>query len=339
MWGAPVSPKETAPTVLEIPPAMTLSPPGRRPSTLLTARFSGLWEDFDPELVKRVAPHAENQDAPLGLSDPDAAAEAVWPVFGGFKDALEVALRNKRALKRRAAGRYFVVAPNSDFRMCWDIVMLVFLTYVAVFTPYQIAFLSEHHIITTPQSWMGLFVLDRMVDFVFLVDMCVNFRSAWYEGEGRVVVFDSKEAAQKYLKGWFLLDFLSLVPWEMVSLIFDLEDATALRFPKLLKLLRLMKILKVVRASRVVARVEQHLGLKYGVVRLLKFTAGLVILAHWLACGLMFISILDDAGASDVEECFAATDGDYEETNKWRYGIYCGCLCSPGQLYMASIYW
>jgi hypothetical protein len=71
-------------------------------------------------------------------------------------------------------------------------------------------------------------------------------------------------------RSWFALDFCSLVPWEMFTLVLSVDSNSALRLPKLLKLLRLMKILKLMRASRVVNRIEQNLGMKNGIVRLLK---------------------------------------------------------------------
>lgn len=71
-------------------------------------------------------------------------------------------------------------------------------------------------------------------------------------------------------RGWFWLDFLSLVPWEILALVVAGDSNSALRLPKLLKLLRLIKILKLVRTSRVVNRLEQNIGMKNGVIRLLK---------------------------------------------------------------------
>jgi len=63
---------------------------------------------------------------------------------------------------------------------------------------------------------------------------------------------------------------MSLIPWELLALFSAGDSSSALRLPKLLKLLRLIKILKLVRASRVVGRIEQNVGMKNGVVRLLK---------------------------------------------------------------------
>ena len=63
---------------------------------------------------------------------------------------------------------------------------------------------------------------------------------------------------------------MSLVPWEFLAPAAAGASSSVLRLPKLLKLLRLIKILKLVRSSRVVNRLEQNIGMKNGVFRLLK---------------------------------------------------------------------
>ena len=210
--------------------------------------------------------------------------------------------------------------------------MATFLIYVAVFTPFQMAFLAADHDIATPQDWPIFFALDRLIDLIFLVDMGINFRSAWYIQDTRMIFFDQKEAIRRYLKGWFALDFLALLPWDALPLIFKFDSSSGLRLPKLLKLLRLMKILGWSFGA--------NMGVKYGVVRLIKFTVMLCAIAHWLACALMFFSTFDDPSKEGHEEddrCFLAQDGVLE--GKWRWSLYCGCTCNTSETYLAALYW
>jgi hypothetical protein len=260
----------------------------------------------------------------------------VWPETGGFRDLLQRAIRDRRAVLSNLK-QPLLVLPNSTFRMAWDIGMVTVLFYVAIFTPFQMAFLAYEHDIATPQKWPVFFALDRVVDAVFLTDMFINFRSAWYEQDSSVMFFDQKEAIRRYLKGWFALDLLALFPWEVLPLLFDFNGGSGLRLPKLVKLVRLMKILKVVGANRVLRRAEQNMGIKYGVVRLVKFTAMLVAIAHWLACLFMFITTFDSEGGDDSDSCEAYQDGAID--GKWRWALYCGCECSTAETYVAALYW
>jgi hypothetical protein len=60
-------------------------------------------------------------------------------------------------------------------------VSILLLAYTAVFTPFQIAFLSDYLTLKNIPRWAFVFMLDRMVDFVFTFDLVINFRCAWYD--------------------------------------------------------------------------------------------------------------------------------------------------------------
>ena len=53
----------------------------------------------------------------------------------------------------------------------WDFVLLVALSYVALVTPYTVAFVQDDRV-------DGVWVLDRMVDITFVLDMILRFN--WY---------------------------------------------------------------------------------------------------------------------------------------------------------------
>jgi len=222
----------------------------KRPS-LMEYRFSdSTWGEEGIDISNYLRMKIENE-----LAKEDAEE---WPMYGGFADMMAIAKRDRKSLN---LGR-FVVYPNSTARMSWDVTMLVMLGYVAIFTPFQMAFLAEVQDITRPLDWVGFFIMDRVVDLIFIVDIIINFRSGWFQPGSTVVCFDAHEAARRYLRGWLTLDILSVAPWDLLSVIVRIDDTSVLRFPKLLKLVRLMKILKILRASRVVARLEENFGVK-----------------------------------------------------------------------------
>ena len=79
---------------------------------------------------------------------------------------------------------YYVVYPSSEFRRKWDILSMSMLLYVALFTPFQIAFLGDIFTNQNIPDWWFIFIIDRLVDLVFIVDLGVNFRSAWIDDDG-----------------------------------------------------------------------------------------------------------------------------------------------------------
>ena len=102
----------------------------------------------------------------------------------------------------------YVVIPNSAFRRRWDSITLIGLLYTAIFTPVQISFLGDIMTTRNISEWWFVFAIDRLIDVMFLLDIVVNFRSAWEADDG-MYRFDAKEGAWKYMTGWFSLDLVS----------------------------------------------------------------------------------------------------------------------------------
>jgi len=196
----------------------------------------------------------------------------------------------------------WVVLPNGALRRYWDGLALAMLAYTAVFTPYQIAFLSDAHTMKGADGqfdvsgWAFIFVLDRMVDLFFYTDIVFNFRSAWESYDGRLV-FVPSVAYRKYLCGYFALDLVSVLPYDFIAAFGTNEDSggSAARLPRLLRLFRLAKIAKVLRASRIFKRWEQNISIKYGILRLINFLFGILIICHWMACGFFLTATTEDS--------------------------------------------
>jgi len=107
-------------------------------------------------------------------------------------------------------------------------------------TPYNIAFVYK--------ETKEIVFIETITDFVFLVDILMNFRFA-YVNEAFEVVTNKKKIAASYLRSWFLIDFLSILPVNlMFQYMIKMPDSTNLAnylgLFKLLRLFRLAKFLK-----------------------------------------------------------------------------------------------
>ncbi len=67
--------------------------------------------------------------------------------------------------------------------------------------------------------------LNAIIDFLFLIDIIIVFRTAIIGDNGEIVT-DQKTIAIKYLKGSFTIDFLSTIPLDSMAGIF-LDPETA----------------------------------------------------------------------------------------------------------------
>ncbi|OQR98670.1 voltage-gated ion channel superfamily [Achlya hypogyna] len=187
----------------------------------------------------------------------------------------------------------YVVLPDGSFRKVWDGILIACLSYVAVFLPLQLSFLSDSMTYVDIQDWAAFFVIDRITDVIFFADILINFRTpnVNYKGE---VHFNAKTRAREYLTTWFPIDFISIVPFDYFATFLPSagSNSNLLKLPRLLRMFRLTKILKIVVASRIFKRYEMRISIKYGWIRLIKFAGGILLLTHWMACFVYLVAIM-----------------------------------------------
>lgn len=127
----------------------------------------------------------------------------------------------------------FMIRYSSDFRLYWDIWIIVLAIWNSIYIPYDIAFEPE----ASQNALMITF--NALIDFNFLLDIVLTFRTTYYDKEGEEI-FDWKLISKKYLLGRFTIDLISTIP-------LDLSGLSILQTFQLLKLLRLSRISKIIK--------------------------------------------------------------------------------------------
>ena len=83
-------------------------------------------------------------------------------------------------------------------------------------TPFEVSFLDA-----AESPWEPLFLVNRCVDLVFIVDIVFSFLLVYQEAggvEGTRWVEDQGRIVRHYLKGWFALDVISVLPFDFASI-------------------------------------------------------------------------------------------------------------------------
>ena len=73
-----------------------------------------------------------------------------------------------QALKKIYHPSFIIDPRRSKYMAIWDVMIMVALLFTAIVTPVEVTFLDEGPCITI------LFVCNRLVDFLFMLDMCVS---------------------------------------------------------------------------------------------------------------------------------------------------------------------
>ena len=179
---------------------------------------------------------------------------------------------------------------DNSFMARWDVLMLVLLMYTALVTPYEVAFLET--------QFNFLFVLNRCVDTLFIIDMGINFCLGYVDPVRNVWVFEQSRIVRKYALGWFSIDFVSCLPFDLVGMFLPSEgmNLSQLKLLRVVRLFRLIKLLRILRSGRIVQRIQSTTGLSFSMYALSKMLVGVLIVVHWLACMWGIIRHFPDSG-------------------------------------------
>lgn len=62
---------------------------------------------------------------------------------------------------------------------------------------------------------IGIVVVGYIIDLCFIVDLCLNFFTAYIKKKTKLPVNNMKKIARKYVKTWrFYVDLLASIPFE-----------------------------------------------------------------------------------------------------------------------------
>ena len=187
--------------------------------------------------------------------------------------------------------------------------------------------------------------MDWIFDAFFLLDMVQNYRFISYVHDGERVT-DPKKIKHNYVTSRFKMDLVSTFPFDIIAH-FLLPEMPIVR-----NLLRTLKMFRLGRhffaLEKVFGFLEDH-NISLAGLRLVEFLSGVVLIAHWAACGFYFLARWKSihADCSDVITNSSDTTNELAEClwgGTWIYKqIYHGKLPLDGgvtwQQYIRSFNW
>eukprot|EP01043_Picozoa_sp_COSAG02_P026946 COSAG02_NODE_1567_length_11900_cov_6.050250_11_plen_848_part_00 len=115
-------------------------------------------------------------------------------------------------IEKEATVRRCFFTPQSAFRVVWDLVQVFLLLYLLIVLPVRLSFGID-----VPFNSFG-FWFDVCVDVYFFCDIFINFRTAFYDQRG-VLVINQAELTRNYLRSWFLIDFGTCIPISYIMMV------------------------------------------------------------------------------------------------------------------------
>ena len=135
----------------------------------------------------------------------------------------------------------FMLHPDHPFSHSWHWIVGVLCIYVALAIPFRIGFQVE----LCPDSYV--FWVEVVIDAFFTIDILLNFRTGLQIGE--VVEMNPTVICWKYLRTYFFIDAISILPIGYIAIIAGgtcgIEGESGSDSFKLFKIVRLFRLLKV----------------------------------------------------------------------------------------------
>ncbi|XP_028649206.1 potassium/sodium hyperpolarization-activated cyclic nucleotide-gated channel 3 [Erpetoichthys calabaricus] len=225
----------------------------------------------------------------------------------------------------KSAG-FWIIHPYSDFRFYWDLIMLLLMVANLIILPVGITFFKDEN---TP-PWI---VFNVVSDTFFLIDLVLNFRTGIVKEDNTEIILDPHTIKMKYLKSWFLVDFVSSIPVDYIFLIVDLEPrvdsevyrtARALRIVRFTKILSLLRLLRLSRLIRYIHQWEEIFHMTYdlasAVVRIVNLIGMMLLLCHWDGCLQFLVPMLQEF----PEDCWVSINHMVNDTwgTQYSYALF-----------------
>ena len=240
---------------------------------------------------------------------------------------------------------------SSRFIPIWDVVTFFATIMTAIVTPFEVAFVED------AQCVDGLFLFNRIIDLLFLIDIVIIFHLQYLDDTTGLWVTSRRKIAWQYVKTWFFFDLISIVPIYVLLFL----DANATCYPfvhdpittevgsglggsryaerqaalsvRTIRLLRLVKLARVLKSARLFTSLITDLLVKYfevtyAMTEVAKLTIMIISIAHLSACTWNFVpSLFVD---------------DHSESPTWKRAMREDkgqAFDSPFETYVAALYW
>ncbi|XP_078800743.1 potassium/sodium hyperpolarization-activated cyclic nucleotide-gated channel 4 isoform X1 [Oryzias latipes] len=230
----------------------------------------------------------------------------------------------EREQERVKSAGFWIIHPYSDFRFYWDLTMLLLMVGNLIIIPVGITFFKDEH---TP-PWI---VFNVVSDTFFLMDLVLNFRTGIVKEDNTEIILDPQQIKIKYLRSWFVVDFISSIPVDYIFLVVETridsdfyKTARALRIVRFTKILSLLRLLRLSRLIRYIHQWEEIFHMTYdlasAMVRIVNLIGMMLLLCHWDGCLQFLVPMLQDFPA----DCWVSKNKMVNDTwgQQYSYALF-----------------
>ncbi|HMV35704.1 MAG TPA: ion transporter [Turneriella sp.] len=183
-----------------------------------------------------------------------------------------------------------MIRQDNTYKRYFDALLLGFTIFAAIEVPLHLA-------LQYPKAgWRQ--IIGLVYPVIFTVDILVTFfTTITVDGEE---ITSRKEIAVRYLRSWFIVDFLAATPFDLLfaeGWLSELSNAArSLRLfsPRYIRILLMVRMLRIYHILPFLQRTSKKDLLNPGIVRLIFTVFIVLVIAHWISCGWIALGKIDE---------------------------------------------
>ena len=138
-----------------------------------------------------------------------------------------------------------LISHDSKIKSIFDIIVLILVNISSIIILYDYCFV-ETDLDNNNYNLFQNNPLYYIIEFLFVVFIVVQFFQTYQDPSTLLIITDFKSIAFRYIKRWFIIDALSVIPFEL----FISESDDSLKYFKMIRLLRLPKFIQTIDVKR-----------------------------------------------------------------------------------------
>ena len=188
--------------------------------------------------------------------------------------------------KKKTCKESLVISHESKWKSYFDVVILFMVGYSCFTSIYYLAF-------SMPTS-STYFVWYYTVECFFYSDLILNFFQEFKDPDTLMPVNDMRKIAIHYMTGWFIIDFVSVFPFEELFNIGSLTKLFRLfRMPRLIKLIDITRFDKLLKSFQSDKSNDQTIQNRYFILKMYNIFRLVIIaimITYFIGCIGFYIS-------------------------------------------------
>jgi hypothetical protein len=149
---------------------------------------------------------------------------------------------NKKSLYQK-----LLISHDSKIKSIFDILVLIIINISSLIILYDFCFKETDDDIDLKNELFSNTVIYYIIEGFFAIFIILQFFQTYQDPATLLIITDFKHIAFRYIKSWFIIDFLSIIPYELLVKSYK---NSGVKYIKMIRLIRLPKFIQTIDVKR-----------------------------------------------------------------------------------------